>query len=114
MSATGIGHVGTAIRLCVLRQGRADRWAVAPCQDGKGRKHLVTFGEREEAIDYAMQRRQRLLERGSDCVLTFPDDCPCYRETSTGEKKVQSRKIGAKAPKAVGRGSKKKSAKSRR
>jgi hypothetical protein len=67
--------------LCILREDSLTSWMVSSCAGiAGGRKVLKRFATREQAIEYALQERNRILaEGGAGVDIHLPDDCPCVR-----------------------------------
>ena len=70
--------------LCVLLDDNHSQWIVSICQ-GEGRKQILRrFQARDQATEFALQERQRLMRDGQpDVRIQFPDDCPCIGNSLT-------------------------------
>lgn len=67
--------------LCILREDSLTSWMVSSCSGASiGRKILKRFATREQAVEFALAERDRILaQTGTSVDIHFPDDCPCVR-----------------------------------
>ncbi len=65
-------------QLCVLRYPQDQDWIVCICRGPTGRREtLGRFPDLAAASDFAIAERDRRRAEGADCIIHFPDDCPC-------------------------------------
>jgi hypothetical protein len=73
-------HEVTPQDLCVLPDQGGSVWTVSLCHGDGTRGPLATFATRDEAAAFALDERQRRVQKdGAALTVHFPDDCPCFR-----------------------------------